>query len=242
MDKPTSILFYCQRCDRLSNPYEIQQHGGLCAHCQCERWRVVVKYAGGPAGDGGADLAATLALNAIGLGLVAVTGTGFVTRGLVSSGGFSHDPGDTVYSDVLGQNIIAACVASGGNPIQFAAEIQRQDAEAHRERLGRRGAQSCRYCGVLVVPTPTKPWTMFGACSKLCCARALGTERYADIEDQVHAALGRAPDTPEVAKAKRLTASVPVACRCGQTYSVPRTFLGTRRPCPHCQTLNEVRE
>ncbi|MCA9179672.1 MAG: hypothetical protein KDB14_34690, partial [Planctomycetales bacterium] len=117
--------------------------------------------------------------------------------------------------------------------------LQQQEADAHRARLASRGARPCGHCGALVVPMPTKLWTMAGACSKVCCAKMMGAERYADIEKKVAAEVGVPADD---SKAKRLKASVAVPCACGQEYQVPRTYVGTRRPCTHCGQLNVVTE
>ena len=238
MDIPDAVEFSCQQCERTAKPAVIQREQGRCRKCRCERWRVKVTYhvVDGP-NQNPSELGTTAALNALGIGLAMATGTGFVTSG---GRGQSRRMETAAYSDVPGDEIVSVYAGQGDNRELLAAlvgRLQQQEADAHRARMANRGAQPCGHCGAVFVPMPNKLWTMASACSKVCCAKMMGAERYADIEEKLAAEVGAPADT---SKAKRLTASLEVPCVCGEKYQVPRTYVGTRRPCPHCGERNEV--
>ena len=239
MDVPDAIEFSCGQCSTSASAKAVLQERGRCRKCHGELWRVQVTYH--VVDVERSSLGETAALNALGIGLAITTGTGFVA----GRGGQGERRTETAsYLDVPGDEIVSIMKMPGKGKERAAALLQRlqqREAQAHHQRLAERGAKPCVHCGALAVPFPTKPWTMAGACSKLCCAKMMNAERYADVEAEVIAKFGgKAEDNDAKIKAKKLKASVAVRCQCGHEFMAPKMYVGAQRPCPHCKTLNTV--
>jgi hypothetical protein len=180
-------------------------------------------------------LLASLGLNAIGIGLLVTTGTGF-TVGI--GGGIDSDQpagGRSVADiyDVPSEKILELCNPANRALSQLGEFVLQQEVETQRKRMKERGGSNCRSCQILFVPSPSKPWTLVGACSKTCCANMNGVAEYSLIESAVIEAT--AESSSKIEQAATRQAYIQVSCACGQTIQFPKMYKGTYRKCANCQ-------
>ena len=146
--------------------------------------------------------------SATGIGLAAMTGVGFVQ----SSTNVSH----TNYP-----NVCAAIVAKLNEvPPERMKRVAAFATIMEREALKQHGARECAACGTLFVPTPGKPWSEKGFCSKIC-----------GVEEGALAIL--TPDDADEPKPSQSNA-LSVECPAGHYFDVSISFCGLTRPCPQC--------
>lgn len=120
---------------------------GICSACGGDSWVVSVVF-----GESSVDLLESAA----GMALAATAGVGFVQN--------STSTNRTDYSDISSE-VVAKLNESPSERMKRVAAFA---ATMERERLRQQGARECASCGVLFVPTPDKPWSEKGFCSRMC--------------------------------------------------------------------------
>ena len=96
---------------------------------------------------------------------------------------------------------------------------------AHRIEMHEQGAKNCKQCGAVFVPVAEIVWSERGYCSKVCFIRREG-----------QLALNRLEPAVEGPRSN----TIHVACIAGHPFSVARSFVGTKRPCPVCGEKTEI--
>ncbi len=115
----------------------------------------------------------------------------------------------------------------------FVALKRNEQFQLHRQQMERNG-QECEKCGMLFVRNDSKPWTMVGTCSKVCCAAKFGVSDYALVEDEVAEQSRRI--SPEMKKRQRSNLVIHVECpACQHHFDLPKMYGGVYRKCPACQ-------
>jgi hypothetical protein len=232
-DKPISIKIRCQGCDVQFTPKQLVSARGICVNCPQANWHVQAEYLIHE--NKGSPVAAKIGLNAIGLGLLATTGTGFV----VGLGGIENNTATGATSianiyDVSGTELLAVCDPVKTAMTQLAEFVRQREQEIQRSRILERGGSHCLSCKILFVPSPSKPWTMVGTCSRSCCAALHGEQDYSLVESAVNAATAKEKATTE--QSTKDKAFVQVRCTCGVIVQLAKMYQGTFRKCPCCQS------
>lgn len=211
--EPDLVIFRCESCDsQLSADARMGNHllpwkrklpigpNGVCRSCGGDSWTISVVFA-----ESGIDLEQS----AVGIGLAAATGVGFVQS-------------STNVSQADYPNVRAAVVAKLNEvPPERMKRVAAFATTMERERLKQRGARECATCGTLFVPTPSKPWSEKGFCSKMCGVEMEGTSAIV------------APDDAGNSKPSRSNV-ISVQCPDGHHFDVPISFCGLVRPCLQC--------
>jgi hypothetical protein len=173
---------------------------GVCRSCGGDSWTISVVFA-----ESGMDLDTS----AVGMVMAATTGVGFVQS-------------STSVSQSDYPNVCAAIVAKLNEvPRDRMKRVAAFATTMERERLRQRGARECNSCRTLFVPTPGKPWSKKGFCSKMCLVEKEGASAIAASND--------AEDTKTSP-----SSTVSVQCAAGHRFDVPVSFCGLTRPCPQC--------
>ena len=239
-EKPSSVIITCQNCKKHRSPTEILRSRGQCASCPTAKWHLHAEFGGvrngssSPLSTDGA-LLANIGLNAIGVGLLVATGTGFTVR---VGGGMGSDqtPGGKSVADIYdvpSEKVLELCDPANRALSRLGEFVLQQEAEIQRTRMKERGGSHCRSCQILFVPSPAKPWTLVGACSKSCCADMSGVAEYSLIENAVIAATSET--STKIEQAATSQAYIQVSCTCGQTIQFAKMYKGTYRKCTNCQ-------
>ncbi len=217
--EPNLVLFTCESCREVVQadartgqhliPWKRQlriRPNGTCEACSGNSWTISVIFA-----ESGIDTEPT----AIGLGMAAVTGIGFVQSST-----------STHQADY--PNIPANVVARLN---EIPAERMRRVAEfvtaADRENFKARGGLECTVCGALYVRTPGKVWTDMGYCSKACAAERGETALSKRVEQGTPAGPAK---------------TVRVRCPSGHQFDVAISFRGMIRKCPECGSKTSIPE
>ncbi len=232
-DKPISIKILCQGCNEQYSPKQVVATRGTCLKCPNAKWHVQAEYH--LYENKGNTVMAKIGLNAIGLGLMATTGTGFV----VGLGGASKDTKTGATSianiyDVSGSDLLTHCDPSNTAMTRLADFVHFREQEIQRNRILERGGSHCRSCQILFVPSPSKPWTMVGTCSRSCCAALHGEQDYSLVESAVNEFIAKSNTTNEQPLKEKAT--IQVQCKCGTIIPFAKMYQGTFRKCPQCQT------
>jgi hypothetical protein len=220
--KPEVVAFECKSCGHQSTADERMaknllpskrklpiDESGLCTKCGGDSWNIHVVYA-----QSGAD---TSAGSAVGLGLGAMTGIGFVETSTAAT--------LTSYPDVP-----AAVVARlNEDPAQRISRVVAFANLIAQEELRERGGQNCGTCRALFVPAKGNTWHEEGYCSKVCLVKAKG-------ESAIDKSSPAQNDRP------RRVSAIEVECPSGHRFEVPASFAGMMRPCPTCGTKTPVVE
>lgn len=219
--EPNLVIFQCESCEvqltadaRSGNhllPWKRKlpiEADGVCRKCGGNTWTISVLYA-----DVNLDLGPT----AVGTGLEVTTGFGF-----------SQSTTHVNRRDY--PNVNARVVAKLNEiPAERMTRVTAFAANVEREQARQRGARECAACRALFVPTPGKPWTDEGFCSKMCRVEVKGM-----------------PDTPETDHAfggkPSRSNTVDVQCAEGHHFEAPISFCGLPRPCPECGRKTVVPE
>jgi len=147
--------------------------------------------------------------SAVGIGLAATTGVGFVQS--------TTSVSQTDYPDVS-----AAIVARlNEHPRERLGRVGQFAQLMERERLKREGGRECPSCGVLFVPSRGQPWGEKGYCSKVCLVKGEGG-----------AAAGASGGVSGSEPAR--SRLIEVECVAGHRFDVQKSFSGTVRRCPVC--------
>jgi len=226
-EKPDKIVIRCEQCKRESSLAAIHKHRGICPACKHAAWHIESIYmARQDDGD-----AANLTLKALGFSLLTSDGVSITspipgTKRPVN--GFDmHDVTAEVMAEIADPAV---------NPqVKLMAFVKLKESELfqqHRRAMERNGRE-CVQCGMLFVVSDQKPWTLLGACSKVCCAAKLGSVDYALVEQQV---LEKCQDRlPEFQKIRRDHRAISACCSaCGHRFELPRIYAGVHRKCPEC--------
>ncbi len=240
-EKPSSVTITCQSCKKCYSPKNILLCRGQCTSCTTAQWQLHAEFdilrngSTSPLSSDGA-LLTNIGLNAIGIGLLVATGSGFTVR--VGGGGDGSDKptgGKSVADiyDVPGQKVFELCNPPRQALNQLGDFILQKEAEIQRERMKERGGSRCRACQILFVPSSSKPWTLVGSCSKSCCASLHGVADYSLIENAVNESTMEA--TTKVEQTVQEQAYVQAACSCGHLFQLSKMYRGTYRKCPNCQ-------
>jgi DNA-directed RNA polymerase subunit RPC12/RpoP len=224
-DRPDKVEIRCEQCKQEASITALHRGKGVCSNCKNNTWHVQATYmARQDTADG-----TSLALNAMGLSIL--NGTGVAIGGPVPKkpvNGFDvHDvPGNTLAE-------IADPTVNPQIKLDAFIRLKRNEQfELHRKRMAELG-QECIQCGMLFVRNDTKPWTLVGTCSKVCCSAKFGVSDYAMIEDKV---LEQAKDLlPEVKQQQRNSQMIHVVCLdCKHEFDLPKMYGGIVRKCPKC--------
>lgn len=239
-DKPSVITIRCQGCKRTYSPKQIVSVRGVCTDCRDANWHIQAEYrvyetkSAGPLGSDGTALS-NIGLNALGLGLLAATGTGFV--GSVGDTSFARTKATGATSvadiyDVAGSDLLALCEPIKTAMSQLADFVYQKELEIQRNRMLERGGSHCRSCQILFVPSPSKPWTMVGTCSRSCCAALHGESDYSLVKEAVNEASSKATSNNELGSQDKT--HMQVQCKCGMMVQLAKMYQGTYRKCPGC--------
>lgn len=217
--EPNSAGFCCETCGarfevdaRMGNhllPWKRKlpiASNGTCRSCGGGSWTISVLFA---------ESTSDVGLTAIGLGLAATTGVGFV-------------PGSTTHVNEADYPNVSADVVAALNqdPATRMGRIGEFATIRERERLKQLGAQECATCGTLFVRAEGKPWSEKGYCCKVCAVKKEGAFTTAVGDER--------------ASNPRHTNAVPIRCACGHQFDVSISFRGLLRPCPECGTKTRV--
>ena len=233
-------MLTCQSCKKRYSPKDILRSRGQCVCCAVAQWHLHAEFdilrngATSPLSSDG-SLLTNIGLNAIGIGLLVTTGTGFTVG--VGGGDSSGKPtgGKSVADiyDVPGQKVLELC-----DPVKQALNrlgefVQQKEAEIQRERMKERGGSHCQCCQILFVPSAAKPWTLVGACSKSCCASMHGVAEYSLIENAVNESTMEA--SSKIEQSAQGQSFIQVSCNCGHKFQLAKMYKGTYRKCTNCQ-------
>lgn len=205
----------------------IHRGEGMCLSCQNNTWHVQATYmARQDTADG-----TSLALNAIGLSILTSSGVAIggplpVEKKAVNGFDLHDVPAQTMKE-------IADPVINPQIKLDAFIRLKRNEQfQLHRERMEQHG-QECLQCGVLFVLNDKKPWTMVGACSKVCCSASFGVSDYTMIEEQV---IEKSLEIlPQVKQQQRSSQLIQVEClACSQRFDLPKMYSGIYRKCPTC--------
>lgn len=227
MPKPDKIVIRCERCKKEATPPQIHKNGAICGFCGNDSWHIQAIYLARQEDNDGT----TLALNALGLGLLTSSGIS-ISSPLPGEkrpvNGFDiHDvPVDTV------MDLVSPEVKPQIKLQAFVQFKQNEQFQRHREAMESRGSE-CKQCGLLYVISDQKPWTLLGTCSKVCCAAQMEAVDYALVEDKVEEAARQL--LPELGKRRRENQIVAATCQaCGHRIELPKMYAGVHRKCPKC--------
>jgi hypothetical protein len=219
---PTQVIFTCQSCRRASVadarkgnhllPFLRKlpiRASGECIRCGSASWTISVIFA---------ETSTDVAQSTFGLAIAAVTGQGFVQQ--------STHVNQMDYTDVPAE-IVALL---NEYPRERLNRVGQFVWAKEREYLKQHGGRECLSCAALFVPTPGKPWSEQGYCSKMCHVDAVGAD-----------AAGPAADVAFSGKPQpALARIIKVQCVKGHPFEVQTSFAGTIRPCPVCGTKTQV--
>lgn len=216
---PTQVMFTCETCGRASTadarmaahllPFKRKlpiQPNGLCRDCSGDRWTITAVFS---------ETEMDLAESALGLGLAAATGIGFVQH-------------STAAHSFVYPGIPASLVAQLDEiPAERLARVAVFVREMERSKREEQGAQRCLTCDAVFMGTAGQSWHAAGYCSKLCLAQS---------QKNSAAAPASSASSPAPQKAN----TVRVQCASGHFFEVPVSFMGMMRPCPQCGTKTPV--
>ena len=225
-DKPDQILIFCEGCKRETKLRAIQRQQGICPSCQHDTWHLQAVFL---ARQDNSD-ATALALNSLGLGLLASSG---INLSSPIPGEKRPVNGFDIHDVTAAQLVyIASPEVDPQIKLQAFVEFKRNEQfQQHRRAMAEQGSE-CRQCGMLFVVSDQKPWTLVGTCSKVCCAAHLGAVDYALVEGVCWRSHGRAR---RLKQQRRDSQIMQAACAaCGHAFEVSRIYAGLQRKCPAC--------
>ncbi|MBI1246823.1 hypothetical protein GC197_03135 [bacterium] len=193
---PSRIGFVCESCQRTASVRQMRRWRGECRRCKGRSWVLTIDYSETEVETSAVGILSSLTL---GFGWYSTkTSTNQTTVGGVSA--------------EVGQHLTETRSNVALRVVEYLRLREHQD-------LRDRGAQPCRKCDVLYVPTSEKPWTETGYCSKSCAA-----------QDGVESAPVFQASEADESKPSMIT----VACPKGHEFSVLASFSGCLRPCTTC--------
>jgi DNA-directed RNA polymerase subunit RPC12/RpoP len=227
MPKPDKIVIRCEGCKKEASLGQLHKNLAVCTACGGDRWHLqAIHMARQDNSDG-----TSLALNALGLGLLTSSGIN------ISSPlpGEKRPVNGFDIHDVPAKSLLELVSPEVSPLVKLQAFVQfkqNEQFQRHREAMEQKGSE-CKQCGMLYVMSDQKPWTLLGACSKVCCATQMGAVDYALVEDQVEELAEQR--LSELGRRKRDNQIITTNCpSCGHQVELPKMYAGVHRKCAKC--------
>jgi hypothetical protein len=148
---PSQILFVCESCQQQVDPRQLRRSSGRCDRFSGQgSWTLLVRYT---------DTETDVSMSLLGSLSLAFFGIGWQTvnnyTNQMAVGGVSAD---------VAQYLTESPSLVAHRVVEYVRLCDQQD-------LKQRGAQACKGCGAMYVPSDDKVWTELGYCSKMCAAK-----------------------------------------------------------------------
>lgn len=199
--RPSQIDFVCESCREFAKPRHVRRYNGRCRYCHGQSWTLLVHYR--------------------------FTEVRRSPMGMLSA--FTFGIGWYTANTVTNQSVVPGVPAETARWLterrwRIKTRVVQHVREYEQNKLRELGAKPCGACGILYVPSPDKPWTQGGYCSKSCAAN--------DAADISAAIVAPANGLSTNGRPRMPTLSV--VCPNGHRFDVLASFSGCVRPCVNC--------